>query len=214
MRFVVLLIGFVLVTSGVAFSQQPPSPVQPTANEHEGRNNNQKHAGEYNTEARSRPGAFDFFTAKGLEKISAYCAAKPEAEPDKWLHEKFICDVHLTDIAVSVFTGLLVFVTIPLTLIGIWQGWISSSTARRQLRAYLSFSPTFIENYGTNKAVTINYQIRNHGQTPGFDIRYKFTMEVLPDPLPDGFDFPSPQRALDSDFDSLPRYSGIGMVQQ
>ena len=69
-------------------------------------------------------------------------------------------------------------------------------TAERQLRAYLSIAGTFIENYGTQRHATINWRVKNHGQTPAFDIDYRFTIEVLPVRLPDGFDFPPPQREI------------------
>jgi hypothetical protein len=194
---------FALLAGNGALSQEAPSP-QPPAVEQAQSTNNQKSPSNHQSETKNRPSAIDFFTAEGLQKISNYCAAKPEVEPDKWLHEKFICDIHLTDIGVAVFTGLLVFVTIPLTLIGIWQGVLTRSTARRQLRAYLSISPAFVEDYGTKKRMTVNCLVENHGQTPAFDIAYVFTSIVMPEILPEGWEYTSPQRHVLASSTSFP----------
>ena len=67
------------------------------------------------------PSVLDFFTPSGWKEISAYCASRPEGGPDNWLHEKFICDVHVTDVAIATFAFLLVIVFGGLILVGASQ---------------------------------------------------------------------------------------------
>lgn len=105
---------------------------------------------------------------------------------------------------IAVFTIVLALSTIFLW--GATRDLVSGAddTARRQLRAYLSINPTVVENYGTQKRATINWVVKNHGQTPASEIRYKFSIEVMPDPLPSGFDFSKPQLEVTSDSSLFP----------
>lgn len=208
MRWIIALL--LLSSVALAQSQQTPAPSQPAANKQQRPQDDQKNTQKTENIAAERPGAFDFFTTGGLKKISTYCAAQPYAEPDKWLHEKFICDVHLTDIVVAVFTALLVLVTIPLTGIGIWQAVLARSTARRQLRAYLSFAGTIVENYGTKKALTLNYTITNHGQTPAFRVNYVFGIDVIAANAISEFETPAPERDLKAETTVFPDIPVLG----
>ncbi len=160
----IAILSVLIVSSGV-LSQQPPSPVQPPENseqrspaEHE-TTNNAKHL------SRQTPFILDFLSADGLQKISAYCANKPDKDPDKWLHEQFVCDVHITDVAIAIFTGLLVVVTVPLTLVGLCQSRIASKTAKRQLRAYVFISNAEISDIMSDQNLTAKIVVKNFGQT-------------------------------------------------
>jgi hypothetical protein len=90
------------------------------------------------------PSLLHLFTSGGLKDVSEYCANQRNDEPDKWLHDKFICEIHVTDVLVAAFTGLLVLVTAGLILVGFIQSGKMRKTIRtmenseiRELRAYV-----------------------------------------------------------------------------
>jgi hypothetical protein len=106
--------------------------------------------------------------------------------------QKYECLVAKYTGSLANFTRWLVAVTLLLAFFGFWQVIISRNTARRQLRAYLSMKPKLFGNFGTAIPVTIEFLTKNHGQTPAFNISQIFQIEVLPNPLPEGFRFPQP----------------------
>jgi hypothetical protein len=117
----------------------------------------------------NRPSLINLITPDGWQKISRYCENHADNHQNKWLQEKFICDVHVTDVGVAVFTGLLVIATASLFIIGLIQAGIMGRTARRQLRAYVFVDQaTVIEPDGADPRLDI--QIRNSGQTPAHEV--------------------------------------------
>jgi hypothetical protein len=169
--FVSILFGF----GPSVWSQEPSPPVQQTEN----------------VSQRRSPSAFDFLSAKGLQQISTYCANKPGNESDTWLHEKFICDVRVTDVAVAIFTLLLVIVTVPLTLVGWSQARIASRTAKQQLRAYIVVTGKgFHEQAGHDDRFIHKFEIRNTGATPAYKLQIESITRPQPHPIKNrDFDF-------------------------
>ena len=92
----------------------------------------------------------------------------------------------------AIGTILLGIITFGLILSAVDQ----QKTTRAQLRAYLSINPSFVENYGAKEIMTVNCHVENSGQTPAFDVGYKFTSVILPEVLPAGFEFTPPQREI------------------
>jgi hypothetical protein len=70
------------------------------------------------------------------------------------------------------------------------------TTARRELRAYVSFICRGITNLGTTHPIVWDCLVENHGATPAFKINYVFDIGVFPDPLLQGFKFPAPTTAV------------------
>jgi hypothetical protein len=166
--YLVLVSAFLLAMLGGSWSQQPSSQMQPSPNREGGGTNGQE---KFNLKAQAAaqvPSVVDFISPYGLQKISAYCANKPDNEPDKWLHEKFICDVRITDVAIAVFTLLLALVTGPLIIVGWIQAHLLSKTAKRQLRAYVGADAPI---FGKTDPNAISLTVRNGGQTPAANVR-------------------------------------------
>jgi hypothetical protein len=84
-------------------------------------------------------------------------------------------------------------------------------TARRELRAYVSFLCRGLANLGTLHPITLDCVIENHGATPAFKINYVFDIGVLPDPLPQGFRFPAP--TITAAFDASLFPGGENLIQ-
>jgi hypothetical protein len=62
---------------------------------------------------------------------------------------------------------------------------IMRSTAQRQLRAYISFTPQVLMNAYPQRKPIAKFKIKNTGQTPAYNIRYITTLEILPHPMVD-----------------------------
>jgi hypothetical protein len=99
---------------------------------------------------------------------------------------------------VAVFTGALFFATC-----GLWYATFrlvegAKDTAIRQLRGYLSVSPSGLavtlaqplDVY--SQYIRIHVLAKNHGQTPVRHVLYRYTVDVLPNPLPDDYLFSAP----------------------
>lgn len=131
----------------------------------------------------SIPSAFIyFFTPNGLQKIADYCGSDAKGEPDKWLHDKFICEVRATDIVTAVASVLLlVVVTAGL----IWIAVSQIRTAQRQLRAYVfaEINENDKPVFQPNSEVRIPMRARNRGQTPAYRVSQWVDMKILPYPL-------------------------------
>lgn len=91
--------------------------------------------------------------------------------------------------AVALFTFALVGATLALWVAGEKQRELAADTARRQLQAYVSLSPN---KFGGlfNGQVGITFDVKNSGQTPAFNLNHRFRMQIFPNPLPPGFEFP------------------------
>jgi hypothetical protein len=178
----IAILGALIVPSRV-LSQQPPSPSQPPENSEQRSPAEHKTSNNAEYPSSQTPFILDFLSASGLQKISAYCANKPDKDPDKWLHEQFICDVHITDVAIAIFTGLLVLVTIPLTLVGLCQSRIASKTAKRQLRAYVFISDSEISDIMSDQKLTAKIVVKNFGQTPAYNVDASIGAATGPFPL-------------------------------
>jgi hypothetical protein len=178
----IAILGVLIVPIGV-LSQQPPSPSQPPENSEQRSPTEHKTPKDTEHQPRQTPSVLDFLSSDGLQEISAYCASKPDKDPDKWLHEQFVCDVHITDVAIAIFTGLLVLVTIPLTLVGLCQSRIASRTAKRQLRAYVFISKAEISDVMSDQKLTTKLVIKNFGQTPAYKITAWLRVDIAPFPL-------------------------------
>lgn len=165
-------------------SQYSPRP-EPAAHEQRAGGNDQTAADDAG--AGAIPSVFDFFYPSGIEAISRYCAAKPKGEPDKWLHEKFICDVHSTDVLIAGFTGLLFIATGAL--------WYSTrrlvnthdKAARRELRAhFLPMEAVIQEDFSfavetqREPIAEATVSLKNTGRTPAYDVRIIGGMCIRP----------------------------------
>jgi hypothetical protein len=65
----------------------------------------------------------------------------------------------------------------------------AEDTARRQLRAYVSSSPAGL-HYDAVNGLRARFLIKNHGQTPAYEVMNIGRCAVLPHPLPKNFPFP------------------------
>jgi hypothetical protein len=71
----------------------------------------------------------------------------------------------------------------------------AEDTAQRQLRAYVSVSPEGIYTaHQEERFVKIDCKVKNHGQTPAYEINHLFEIDVLANPLPTNFVYPAPTR--------------------
>jgi hypothetical protein len=117
-----LFIGITLLTlSGSDFAAPAPLESQEPQNKNYWAAAGQDQAKKLQTTPQQSPSLLHFFTSGGLKDVSEYCAAQRNGEPDKWLHDKFICEIHVTDVLVAAFTGLLVLVTAGLIFVGFIQ---------------------------------------------------------------------------------------------
>ncbi len=88
--------------------------------------------------------------------------------------------------------------TLLLFVIGGLQLEISRRTARRQLRAYVSNTPRAVFFFEVGKCPQVRSDIRNHGQTPAFDVGHTFEVAVFlvtPGQTPV---LPAPTRVIDT----------------
>jgi len=69
-------------------------------------------------------------------------------------------------------------------------------SARREQRAYLSVSPKVIYNFDQPGGIRIECEIKNHGQTPAFELNHTFDIAVFPEDLPEDFSFPLPSHPI------------------
>jgi len=97
--------------------------------------------------------------------------------------------------AIAVFTFVLACATIGLAVFtySLWgeTGKLvigANETAKRQLRAYVSATPT-IMNGPTN--LMQQFSMINHGQTPAYNVIETGLMDIFPYPLPPKFNFPA-----------------------
>lgn len=102
-------------------------------------------------------------------------------------------------------TGVLAFVTTKL--------WKSTSelvngaedTAKRQLRAYVSVTPTGVASFAVGKIVTLDCVTKNHGQTPAFEISHTVGIDSFENPLPSGFQYPPAPLVVNTNSTLFPR---------
>lgn len=67
----------------------------------------------------------------------------------------------------------------------------AEATSERQLRAYLSFSKSSLENFGTAEPIKASLKVKNCGQTPAYEVRdwMQFTIQPFPYDEIDSADF-------------------------
>jgi hypothetical protein len=108
--------------------------------------------------------------------------------------------------AIAIFIAVLTFATFFLWLSIRRLAKTANRTAEAQLRAYISVTPKQVLNWGhkTNN-LGISFDIVNHGQTIGSDIRHSFSMAILDAPLPNGHVFQKPEREHDQTISLFPR---------
>jgi len=110
----------------------------------------------------------------------------------------------ITDTFVAGFTALLFFATVALWLATRRLVTGADDATRRQLRAYLSMNPKIFFNFVVGGFAQIEFLQRNHGKTPAFKITHIFDIAVFPNPLPAGFTFPAPTRAIHTNHTIFP----------
>lgn len=108
---------------------------------------------------------------------------------------------------IAVFTVILGIAT--------WKLWRATdrlvegadTAAQRQQRAYVSVEPSDVANFGTQNRLGVFFNLKNHGGTPASEISHDFGMAYLPNPLPAGFEYPTPTRQLDTNSTLFPNAS-------
>jgi hypothetical protein len=107
--------------------------------------------------------------------------------------------------ATAIFIAILTFATFFLWLSIRKLAKVANKTAASQLRAYISVTPKQVLNWGhkTNN-LGISFDIVNHGQSIGSDIRHSFSMAILDAPLPSGHVFAKPERQHDQTISLFP----------
>lgn len=122
-------------------------------------------------------------------------------QENKWYQpvlDKFL--EHITDWLLVLFNGILATYTWRLFTAtnGLWKSTDSpvtgaEDTAKRQLRAYISVYPNGAGLPPKEEIIAkIFSRMKNHGQTPARAVNHVYRFEVLPNPLPAGFNFPEP----------------------
>lgn len=200
--FIPLMFLVAVLVGNSSNSQQSPSKNEPPAHEDQRGGNEQKLSYKGDDNSRDRPSIFDFLSRDGIQRIASYCKAKGENEPDKWLHDKFICDVHATDVVISVFTGILVFVGLLQLFLFFRQlkfirkglidtkhaadaAKVSAKAALEQVgqnrlveRAYLSAEPHGVAPIEAGAHADAHVGFRNAGRMPASDVEYFINMEM------------------------------------
>ena len=98
----------------------------------------------------------------------------------------------------------------------LWAVWLQGRASRRlvaeamlsaerQQRAYLAVVPRTIAGVRPNSVGTIEWVIRNLGQTPARQVRPRYNWAVLPNPLPSRHKFAKPAREFPNTFAVMPR---------
>jgi hypothetical protein len=76
----------------------------------------------------------------------------------------------------------------------------------RELAAYVSVSPNSMAFTAEQpldihaQSIRLSFDCKNHGQTPARNLRFRYEVQVLPNPLPLRFQFPEPTIPSDSNF--------------
>jgi hypothetical protein len=105
------------------------------------------------------------------------------------------------DAIMALFTALLTVITVGLGWIALEQG----STTRAQLRAYVSANAKcskstepnpFVISITNTRNWVAHFVMSNVGQTPAFKVDGLGYLDVLPEPLPDGFKIKYPDSTL------------------
>jgi len=97
-------------------------------------------------------------------------------------------EVQSTDRWLMRFTGLLAIFTLILAGFTAKTWWDAKKTAERQLRAYVSATPT---NMFGPQPIRYRFSMINHGQTPAYHVTDVASVDIFPYPLPANFNFPA-----------------------
>jgi hypothetical protein len=200
-----LLLMLLLVTTPAISEESSPRPAKP---ETEGPQTNEKNrASQQQSAAPSTPVSapiINVYTAKHAGEESQ-CT-----QPKNWKEwgSFSICrsfewlDAEKT---IAIFTVILGIAT--------WLLWRATdrlvrgaeNASQQQLRAYVSLTPIEISSSDREERFAqITSTVKNHGQTPAREINYVFDFDVFPNPLPEGFAFPSPSIPINADSSLLP----------
>ena len=114
------------------------------------------------------PSLFDFLTPGGLQNLAKYCSVTPADLAGQW-QQSFMCGVRVSDIAIAIYTGLLVLVLAGVVLVGVIQYAHSTRSARQQLRAYVLVEAA-VRSGGHDEYPEFEVTIRNFGQTPAYEV--------------------------------------------
>ena len=117
-------------------------------------------------------------------KERAYEKTNPIKTEDKWTYD-FWCGVRFTDVAIAIFTIMLV-------IAGGFQVTVTHAIGRKQLRAYISVVAGGLNDQDPARGLRIELspQIRNLGATPAYDVLYLARARVLKFPYPKHIEFP------------------------
>lgn len=116
---------------------------------------------------------------------------KEKNKPDRPNQEERTADatwaLFYVTLALAIFTAFLFGATYLLVR-------EAKDTARRQLRAYISIAPGEVieQNERGTESFEFHPNIVNDGQTPAHDLIFNATVDLLPFPLPQNFNFPLP----------------------
>jgi hypothetical protein len=116
-----------------------------------------------NYQNRSNPN----LTPDSSDKHSNSRAKDQKKKSDRW--EKLVAKA---TVWIAAFTVLLFVATILL-----W--WGGEKHSERELRAYLSVTPNILLDWFVGQNPGVDCVIKNHGQTPAFEINYVFEANIL-----------------------------------
>jgi hypothetical protein len=81
----------------------------------------------------------------------------------------------------------------------------AKETSKRELRAYISVTPVnVVSSDREERFVQIGLTVKNHGQTPAYRMNYVFGIDFLPNPVPEGFDYPNPTQPINHEASLFP----------
>lgn len=93
--------------------------------------------------------------------------------------------IAISTVVIAIFTIVLGVATAALghSTKALVQG--ADATAIRQLRAYLSVTPTFLQGVEAGETPSASFMVKNSGQTPAYHYRFAAILEILDHPLVD-----------------------------
>jgi hypothetical protein len=117
----------------------------------------------------------------------------------------------ITDTLIAAFMALLFFAT--------WQLWLATRrlvrnaelSSERQLRAYLAAFPKTFGAFRANATGSIQWTVRNLGQTPAQKVSHRYEWAVLPHPLPARHRFDQPSHEVAAASALLPKDETVSL---
>ena len=192
-RAVVLAASLILggVALGAPSKQPSPDPPKAASQPQGNASENQAQTKADQRATAAQPAVIELLKAP---VIRVEATDKTEKHNDYASHEWWLvyltAVLALTTVALAVYTALLWRATRK--LVG-----DAKASSEKQLRAYVSVTPSFMWNFDRTTLVAIKCQLNNHGQTPAHDFFIESAgVSVWPDPLPDGWEFPEPHKGV------------------